>query len=74
LYLFAFFFLYCLLLVAPELVEVARSHPPGPDQEAAAREAARRAMRPRLPVAFGLALATVAIAGHLGKLPGLRRR
>ncbi len=32
-YLFVFFFLYCILLVSPQLYEAARSVPPGPEQE-----------------------------------------
>ena len=72
LYLFGFFLLYCLLFVAPELLEVMRNVPTGPEQEQAAREAARQAVRPRLPFALAAALVTSVIAARAGWLPGMR--
>ena len=76
LYLFGFFLLYCLLLVAPELGAVVE--PASPEQEEAmkqtAAEVTRRAIRPRLPVAFIGAILTVLAGAHFGFLPGLRPR
>ena len=72
LYLFAFFLLYCLILVAPTLFEVARALPPGPEQQAAAEAAAREAVRGRLLFAFLAALASVSLGAHFRRLPGLR--
>ena len=74
LYLVGFFFLYALILVAPELASVAE--PGGPQNEAALRhaaeEAARQAIRPRLPMALVAALASVALGARWRLLPGLR--
>jgi hypothetical protein len=72
LYLFGFFLLYCLILVAPELYEVLRNVPTGPEQEQAAQEAARRAIQPRLPFALAAALVTTVVAARAGWLPGMR--
>lgn len=73
LYFFAFLLLFCAALAAPALLEVLRQLPPGPEQENAAREAARRAVGPRLPIAALAALATTAV-GVVGRLlPGFRR-
>ena len=46
--------------------------PPGPEQEAAAKEAARRAADGKLLFAFFLATAATGIAGYRGWLPGAR--
>jgi hypothetical protein len=73
-YLFAFFALYCLLAVSPELYQVMRALPPGPEQERAAQEIARIAIRPRLPFALLGALVTVLAGARSGLLPGLRPR
>ena len=73
LYFFAFLLLFCAALAAPALLEVLRSMPPGPEQEAAAREAARRAVAPRLPIAALAALATTAVGLVARLLPGLRK-
>ena len=73
LYLAGLFFVYCLILIAPELGEIAR--PAGPGEEAAMKEAAaetaRRAIRPRLPIAIALAVATLFLGAKTGFLPGL---
>ena len=74
LYLFAFLLLYCAALAAPAMVEVLRSVPPGPEQEAVAREAVRRAVGPRLLVAFVAALATTVLGARARVLPGFRSR
>ena len=71
-YLFLFFFLYCMLLVSPQLYEAARSLPPGPDQEELAKQMVREAMRPRLWIALVASVATTAIGARTGVLPGMR--
>jgi hypothetical protein len=71
LYFFAFLLLFCAALAAPALLEVLRNMPPGPEQEAAAREAARRAVAPHLPVAALAALATTALCITTRLHPGL---
>ena len=76
LYLFGFFLLYCLLLVAPELYEALQNVPTSPEQEEAARKAleetVRQAIRPRLFFALGAALVTTGVAARAGWLPGMR--
>jgi hypothetical protein len=64
---------YALILIAPTLWEVLQSGPPGPELQRAAHDAAREAARPRLLLALGLALATVALGARAGRLPGLGR-
>ena len=71
-YLAGFFFLYCLVLIAPELWQVLQAVAPGPEQEQAAAEAARKAVRGRLLPALLAALVTTALGGKAGWLPGLR--
>jgi hypothetical protein len=70
LYLFGFFFLFCLVLVLPALFEVFRSMPPGPEQQQAAHEAAREAAGGKLGLAFALATAATGIGMFRGWLPG----
>jgi hypothetical protein len=72
LYFLAFLLLFCAALAAPALLDVLRNLPPGPDQQAAAREAARRAVSPRLPLAALAALVTTAVGAIARILPGLR--
>jgi TctA family transporter len=72
LYLVAFFVVYCLLLAAPALIEVANSVPPGPEQEEAAARAAKEAVQSRLWMAGVAALVTTAIGIRAGVLPGTR--
>ena len=72
LYVFALFFLFCLMIVAPALYEVWQTVPPGPEQEAAAERMARAAVAPRLHVAFIAAVIVTAVGAHTGALPGLR--
>jgi hypothetical protein len=74
LYFFAFFFGFCFVLVAPELWRVLEGVPPGPEQEAAARAAARTALPPRLGTALGLAVLTTGVGIWARLLPGLRPR
>lgn len=71
-YLFTFFFFYCLVMVAPALYEVAQSIPPGPEQEAAAAAAAKEAIQPRLLVAVLGSVLTVALGVWAKVLPGLK--
>ncbi len=72
LYFFAFLLLFCMAVAAPALTEVLQSTPPGPEQEAIAREAARRAVGPRLPIAALAALVATAIGLYARLLPGFR--
>ena len=72
LYLFGFFLLYGLLFVAPELYEVMQNVPTGPEQEQAAQEVTRQAIRPRLPYALAAAVITTVVATRAGWLPGMR--
>jgi hypothetical protein len=72
LYLFAFFLLYCFILIAPDLISLVRPAGPG-DEEAmkrAAAELAHRVAGPRLWLAFGLAVASVSFGMYRGILPG----
>ncbi len=73
LYVVVFFLVYAMLLVAPELIEVWREVPPGPEQEEVAKEVARQAARPRLPIALAAAVVTTALGTYARILPGLRR-
>ena len=71
-YIFVFFFVYAFALVTPALLEVLRTLPPGPEQQAAAEQAAREAAEGRMGLAFLLALATVVLGVWSRKLPGFR--
>ncbi len=73
LYFVAFFFLFGLLLVAPELSKVLETTPPGPEQQVAAQEAVHEIFRPRLPIALALALLAAGAGAYFKVLPGLRR-
>ncbi len=73
-YLFGFFFLFCLLLVAPALYEVAQTLPPGPEQEEAAKQASKAAIQPRLAIAIAASVVTTTLGAHFKLLPGLRER
>lgn len=70
LYFFIFFMLYCLLLVSPALFEVARTMPPGPEQQEIAREVAKEAIQPRLWMAALAAIVTTGLGLYAGVLPG----
>ena len=72
LYFFAFLLLFCIAITAPALFEVLRSTPPGPEQQAIAREAARRAVGPWLPLAALAALVVTGIGIYARALPGFR--
>ena len=71
-YIFGFFFLYTVALVAPALTEVLNALPPGPEQEAAAKRAAYEAANGKIGLAFVLSLATVVLGVWSQKLPGFR--
>ncbi len=71
-YLTVFFLGYCLLLIAPELIEVARTVAPGPEQQEQARRVAYATVRPRLPIALAAALVTTALLAYAKRLPGMR--
>jgi hypothetical protein len=74
LYLFGFFFVYCLLLVAPSLLEVLETVPTGPEQQQAAEQVAREVVRPRLWIAVLLSALTTVLGAHYRVLPGMRAR
>ncbi|MDH3211761.1 MAG: hypothetical protein OEM05_04670 [Myxococcales bacterium] len=73
LYLVAFFVLYCLLIAAPALIEVANDVPPGPEQQEAAARAAKEAVQSRLWMAGLAALVTTALGIRARVLPGATR-
>jgi hypothetical protein len=72
LYLFGFFFLFCMLSIAPALIEVLDRVPAGPEQQLAAEQVAREVIRPRLWFAFGLAAIATVAGAHYRLLPGFR--
>ena len=74
LYLFGFFFLYCLLLIAPSLLEVLQTVPPGLEQQDAAQQVAHEVVRPRLWIAAVLSALTTVLGAHYRILPGLQSR
>ena len=74
LYLFGFFFLYCLLLVSPSLIDVIQNVPTGPEQQEIAKEIVRESVRPRLWIAMLLSAVTTTLGAHYRVLPGLRER
>jgi hypothetical protein len=75
LYLALFFFLYGLLFATPDLApllgEAGRSLPPEELQQRA-RDVTQQTMRGKVPLAFGAAVITVAIAAWRRVLPGMR--
>jgi hypothetical protein len=71
-YLFVFFFVYCLALVSPALLEIANKPISGPEQQQLAQEAAREAISGKLWIAVLGAAATVALGIWARVLPGLR--
>jgi hypothetical protein len=72
LYFALMFFVFGLLLVAPELIRVFGETAPGPEQQAAAEKAVHEVFRPRLPIALVLSLAGTAAGAHFKLLPGFR--
>lgn len=76
LYFCVLFLLYCVVLVLPELSQI--EPPSGPEQaeavKQAAAEAARAAIRPRLPIALVLTLGTLFLGARFRLLPGLSSR
>jgi len=73
-YLFGFFFVYCLALIAPALYEVAQTVPVGPEQQEAAKQAAQQAVQPRLAIAVAASVLTTTLGAYFKLLPGLRER
>jgi hypothetical protein len=71
-YVFAFFFLFSFLLVAPVLWQGYQSVSVDPAQWESAQRAVQQAMRPRLWIAVALAGAATLVAGRQGLLPGTR--
>lgn len=74
LYLLAFFAIFSMLFVLPELLTVLRDSAPGPEQQRLAQEIVHRVAGPRLPWAMALALGALGLGAYLQVLPGLRRR
>jgi ABC-type sulfate transport system permease component len=74
LYVAVAFVLYCFLFALPDLIRVAQTTPPGPEQEELAKQVAYTAVRPKLLIAFLAAVATVAAGTYTGRLPGMRTR
>jgi hypothetical protein len=70
LYLGGFFLFFSFLQVLPELIHVAETMPPGPEQE----EAARRVMQEGLNVLLSvlLSLAATSLGVYYSILPGMR--
>jgi len=73
-YFFGFFFLFCLLLIAPALLSLSGRTDPGPELQAQAQQVAHEAIRGRLPLAFLAALVTTGLGLYTRRLPGLRER
>jgi Na+-transporting methylmalonyl-CoA/oxaloacetate decarboxylase gamma subunit len=71
-YFAAFFLLFALILVVPEMARVLESTPPGPEQQEAAQELVHAVFRPRLPIAIALAIGATAAGIWFKVLPGLR--
>ena len=74
LYLMGFFFAAALLLILPELLEVLAEVPPGPEQQEIAKQAAQRAVGPRLLPALIISVLATAAGTYLEVLPGLREQ
>ena len=72
LYLFGFFFLYCMILIAPSLIAVLETVPTGPEQQQAAETVAHEVIRPKLWIAVGLSAITTVAGAHYRLLPGFR--
>jgi len=72
-YVVAFFTLYAVLLILPELLRVLAEVPPGPEQQEIAEQVAREAARPRIAYAMALALLSVGLGSYLKILPGLKQ-
>jgi len=73
-YFAGFFLLFCLLIVAPTLVRVAREGEPSEEMQARAQSAAHDAIQGKLPLAFLGALVATGIGVYARALPGLRDR
>jgi hypothetical protein len=71
LYLALFFFVFALALVLPALLPLLQSAAPGPELQELARETARTALRPRIGIAFGLAVLATTVGVWLRVLPGI---
>jgi hypothetical protein len=79
LYFFALFLVFALLLALPSLLEALRALPPGEgplseQERALAADAARDALRGRVPYALIAALLVLSLGVWTRSLPGLRRR
>jgi ABC-type sulfate transport system permease component len=70
-YVLFFFLLYGLLFVLPELLDILERVPPGPEQEALAKRAAREALGSNVYTALAAAIVTVALGAYYRVLPGM---
>jgi hypothetical protein len=71
-YFVGFFLLFCLLIAAPALLDVARKGEPAQELEARAQSAAHDAIEGRLPLALFGALVATGLGVYARVLPGLR--
>ena len=69
LYLAVFFFFFAFLQILPDLIRLLEL-PPGPEQEAAARELARQKSNPLLSII--LSVAATGVGAYYEILPGLK--
>jgi len=69
LYLAAFFFFFAFLQILPDLITLLEL-PPGPEQESAARELARRKSNPLLSII--LSVVATGVGAYYEILPGLK--
>ena len=72
LYVAAFFFLFCMVLVAPSLYEVWQTVPAGPEQQEEAKRLAQEVVQPKLRIAFVAAVAATALGAYTRVLPGMK--
>ncbi|MCC6642521.1 MAG: hypothetical protein IT386_15280 [Deltaproteobacteria bacterium] len=70
-YLAAFFLLFALALALPALWPLLGSTAPGPELQELARETARATLRPRIGLAFALAVLATLAGTWLRVLPGM---
>lgn len=73
LYVFAFFVVYVMLWMGPELLEILGTTAPGPAQQRLAEETVQESLgRTELLIALVASLATVALGARFQFLPGLK--
>jgi len=72
LYVVGFFFLFALLMVLPELLDVLEQVPSGPEQQQLAEDAAHEAIGSKIYVALAGAILLTGLGGYFQVLPGLK--